>query len=182
MPSAAAHIGGATYVNKKLKLNSDDFLIGALLPDIYNIDKKISHYKIDGTTFLIPDLDYYKKHNDLSNMKNLGYYYHLYLDYCFDEHYLLTITERKDVFSSGDIYKDYDALSKKVVDYFGVDVDHVCEIFDKYKDDMVDKEKVDLNMRCLSCDKSGDLIILDEKGFIKFIKDTSDKFIKDIQK
>ena len=182
MPSAAAHLGGANYINKKLQLNSDDFMIGALLPDLYKIDKKESHYKIDGSDYLIPDLDYYKKHNDLSDMKNLGYYYHLYLDYYFDEHYLKTITTRKDVFSSGDMYKDYDILSKKVVDYFGLDVDHVNDIFSKYKDDMVDNEKVDLNMRCLSCDKSGDLIILDEKGFIKFIKDTADKFIEDIQK
>ena len=181
MPSAAAHLGGANYINQKLNLNSDEFLIGAILPDIIDMDKTKSHYKIQGTYYLVPDLEYYSKHNDLSNMLNLGYYFHLYLDYYFLEDYLEYNTKRRDVFDSKDIYKDYDILNKKINDYFNLDVKHITKLLSEYDDGNINKKKLDTNIRCINCDLKGDLIILDEKKFIKFIKVTSDKFIEDMK-
>ncbi len=180
MPSAAGHLGGAVYVKNKLNIKSNDFLIGALLPDVLNMDKKKSHYKIQGTYYLIPDLEYYKNSFDLKNPLNLGYFYHLYMDYYFLEDYLENNTTRRDVFDSKEIYKDYDILNKKILDYFNVDVDELISIIKDYKSDELNYSKLKTNLDCLKYELSGDLAVLDENKFISFIESVSNKFIEDM--
>ena len=60
MPSAAAHIASANIVKNKLNIKDDMFFVGALLPDVLEIDKKESHFKEQGSFFLVPRLNYYK--------------------------------------------------------------------------------------------------------------------------
>jgi hypothetical protein len=102
------------------------------------------------------------------------------MDYYFLEDYLENNTTRRDVFDSKEIYKDYDILNKKILDYFNVDVDELISIIKDYKSDELNYSKLKTNLDCLKYELSGDLIILDEKKFISFIESVSNKFIEDM--
>ena len=91
MPSAAAHIAAAHIVKNKLHIDDDSFYVGAILPDILDMDKRVSHYKKQGSFYLVPRLEYYKDNHDLTNMENLGYYLHLYLMVLFHYKHLRMI-------------------------------------------------------------------------------------------
>lgn len=90
MGSIAMHL----YISKKIKDEynfSDNFMIGAVLPDIYKkltMTREQSHYLIPFTeanniTLMLPDLDRFKREN-VSNMTDdvtKGYFAHLVQDY-----------------------------------------------------------------------------------------------------
>ena len=182
MPSASAHIAAAKIVKDKLNIKDDNFYIGALLPDILDMDKRVSHFKKQGSFFLVPKLDEYKNTHDLKDMTNLGYYLHLYIDYYFLEDYLFNNNPNIDVFNSNLIYKDYDILNKKVLDRFNVDKDEIIKILESIKDDKVSQRKLNNNIECLNKDKDGELILLKEKLFLDFIEKYSIQFVKELDK
>ena len=180
MPSAAAHIAAAKIVKDKLHIDDDSFFVGAILPDILDMDKRVSHCKKQGSFFLVPKLDYYKETHDLTNMENLGYYLHLYLDYYFLEDYLQNNIPNVDVFSNNLIYKDYDILSNKIIERFNVDRESVISILEKVNNPQVSAKKLALNIKCLKMKNEGELIILNENLFLDFIEKTSLMFIEDL--
>ena len=61
---------------------------------------------------MIPDLEYYKSHFDLSDPLYFGYYFHLYLDYYYLEDYLENNQKGIDVFAGPTLYHDYDIYDK----------------------------------------------------------------------
>ena len=180
MPSAAAHIASANIVKKKLNIQDDLFFVGALLPDVLEIDKTESHFKEQGTQYLIPRLKFYKENYDLSNPMNLGYYLHLYLDYYYLEDYLLNNNPDLDVFQDKRVYKDYDILNQKILDRFEVDKDKVIEILNNNKVSGESEKRLNKNIECLNKDMDGELIILKDDLFLDFIEKTSHKFIEEL--
>ena len=103
MPNMSSHMAVAKRVSEILDINDKDFIIGNILPDLYN-DKKKSHYKIMGDFYLIPDIDYYIKNFDLNSNLNLGYLTHLLLDKYYLEDYLEKKIPGVDVFDDDIIY------------------------------------------------------------------------------
>jgi len=182
MPSAAAHIAAAHIVKNKLNIDDDSFYVGAILPDILDMDKRVSHFKKQGSFFLVPKLDYYRENHDLTNMENLGYYLHLYLDYYFLEDYLKNNIPNVDVFSNNIIYKDYDILSDKILSRFNVDKDYVTSILEKVNNPKISEKKLSLNIKCLKMKNEGELLLLNENLFLDFIEKASLMFIEDLEK
>ena len=109
MPSIAAHMVCAKLVAHNLSIDDPEFIKGSLLPDI--IDNKESHKKIPGKYFYIPNIDYFIHTLDLSNNLYLGYLTHLLLDKYFLEDYVNNISRGKDLFSTKEIYQDYDYIN-----------------------------------------------------------------------
>ena len=182
MPSAAAHIASANIVKNKLNIDDDMFFVGALLPDILEIDKKESHFKEQGSFFLVPRLNYYKDNYDLSNPMNLGYYLHLYLDYYFLEEYLMNNNPGVEVFKEKVIYKDYDILNKKILDRFNVDKDKLVDILNNNIIEGESIRQLSKNIECLNKDEEGELRVLKDPFFLDFIEKTSLRFIEELDK
>lgn len=101
MPAWGMHLTIAKKVNKKLKLENNEWYVGNLLPDIYsgwiieNASKKliydISHYGknilINEHEYMVPDYEEFINKNDVKeNVLLLGYLSHLLSDYFFN-HY-----------------------------------------------------------------------------------------------
>ena len=182
MPSAAAHIASANIVKNKLNIKDDMFFVGALLPDVLEMDKKESHFKEQGSFFLVPRLNYYKETHDLNNPMNLGYYLHLYLDYYFLEDYLKNNNPGVDVFEEKIIYKDYDILNKKILDRFNVDKDKIIELLNNNIVEGESSKRLSKNIECLNKDEAGDIKVLKDPLFIDFIEKTSLMFIEELDK
>ena len=179
MPNVSAHIGCALKVKERLNIDDDRFILGALLPDIIDDDKRKTHFKIKGKEYLIPNLDYYKKTYDIKNPQNCGYFFHLYLDYYFLEEYLFENNRGIDVFNGSTLYNDYDVINKSLVDHYNIDVLMVENILKTYSNDKVSKKKLDNNIRCLKQNENGITNYIDKDKFIVFLDKTVDKFIEE---
>ncbi|MBR3898072.1 MAG: hypothetical protein IKJ43_02185 [Bacilli bacterium] len=138
MPSSMIHIAVANEVNKKLKRNSADFLIGSIAPDIskeVGWSREKSHF-IDNNDG-IPNVDLFlnKYSSYLDDDFVLGYYVHLYTDYLWFK-YFLTEIRGKDFITKLDgtvikytgrmdliyIYNDYTNLNIRLIDYYNLDL------------------------------------------------------------
>jgi hypothetical protein len=177
MPNVSSHIGVALKVKEKLNINDDSFIYGSILPDLLDMDKRKSHYKIQGKEYLIPNLENYLEINDISNILNLGYYLHLYIDFHFLEDYLYKYNKGIDVFDGSDLYYDYDIINEKLIKHFSIDADEIEHILNKYSDAEVSDKKLETNLRCLRQHKSGKYTYLDEDRFIEFLDSQVDNFI-----
>ena len=138
MASSVIHMCVANEINKKLKRNNDQVLIGSIAPDIakhLGRTKKESHFLTEPGD--IPNmelfLEKYKKH-----MKDdfvLGYYIHLYTDYLWFKYFF------KDFASSNQLYlldgtvavvsqeqlkeyfyNDYTTLNKVLIEDYNLDL------------------------------------------------------------
>ena len=178
MPNMSGHMAIAKRVSDILNIKDKDFYIGNLLPDLY-LDKKISHYKIQGKKYLIPDTNYYINNKDLSNKKNLGYLCHLLLDKYYLEEYLMDIED--NVFESDTLYKDYDILNKDIVKYFNLDVPYILDSLNYIEDD-IEKSKLETNITCLQKNEVGQTYYLEKDKFIKFLDDISIIIAKEVEK
>ena len=138
MPSSMIHIAVANEVNKKLKRNSADFLIGSIAPDIskeVGWSREKSHF-IDNNDG-IPNVDLFlnKYSSYLDDDFVLGYYVHLYTDYLWFKYFLREI-RGKDFITKLDgtvikytgrmdliyIYNDYTNLNIRLIDYYNLDL------------------------------------------------------------
>lgn len=182
MPNMSAHMAIAKRVSDALKINSDDFYKGNLLPDLYK-DKIKSHYKIQGKIYLIPDINKVINSLDFNSKKNLGILCHLLLDKYFFDEYLPSIFD-KDIFNSDDskvIYKDYDILNKDIVEYFNLDVDYITKTLSNFEED-IEQDKLELNISCLRKVENGTTYYLDKDDFIKFLDEVSNKILGEVKK
>lgn len=105
MPCWSMHLSIAKEVNKKLKLDEDEFLFGNLLPDMDHgstITRRDTHYYgtkkcLGCNSEYLPDIDKFMEvyKNKLNNTLIIGYYAHLLTDYYYNK-YVYTIKWVKD--------------------------------------------------------------------------------------
>ena len=103
MPCWGTHLYIANELNKKIKLDTSEFLLGNVLPDIYsgwiikNASKieiyEISHFGkktlLDGKRYTLPDIEKFEKENKKlfkDNTLLLGYFVHILTDYFFNKY------------------------------------------------------------------------------------------------
>ena len=178
MPSIAAHMVIAKLVSDNLNINNEDFIRGNLLPDITSdID---SHHRKMGKMFYTVDIDYFKNKLDLNNPLYLGYYTHLLLDSYFEEEYLPSTITYTDIFKDRTMYKEYDLINYEIVKKFNLDVEYLTTILKKYNVD-INKEKLDLNIKCLSNTQVGETKYLKFEPFSDFLLNISNVISDEIR-
>ncbi len=180
MPNVSAHIGCSLKVKEKLNIEDDRFILGAILPDVIDDDKRNTHFKIRGKEYLIPNLDYYLKTYDIKDACNLGYFFHLYLDYYYLEEYLYETNRGTDVFNS-DLYNDYDIINHSLVQHYNIDVPMVERILRDNSVENISTRKLETNIRCLKLNEKGQTKYIDINRFIPFLDATIDRFIKEFK-
>ena len=111
------------YLRKNKKEYDEDFIKGAILPDMTD-NKSKTHY---GKSPAYTNLKEFLLSNDLSDSLSKGKFLHLITDYLFYNYYL-------DTFSKKDIYDDYDKSNKHLIEKYNVRVlDEVRDsVFFKY--------------------------------------------------
>ena len=100
MPNWKTHLELAKKVNNYLQyddLSFNIFLFGSILPDINNsfvvtsikekISHSITHFKDENNKTYVNFGNKYKKEIDSRNPLFLGYFFHLYLDYSFNNYF-----------------------------------------------------------------------------------------------
>ena len=177
MPSMSSHMAVACNICDYLGVNKEEFIKGNLLPDLYD-DKNKSHFKIQGKKYYIPDIEKAINSLDINNNLYLGYLSHLLLDkYYFDE-YLLKYEE--DLFQDNEIYKDYDVLSKDIVNHFNLDVDYLKSILKDFPKE-INKKRLKNNLKCLALNIDGNTKTLDKEEFIRFLEEVSNRVKEDLK-
>ena len=178
MPSVSAHMVVAYEVGKKLNLTSDDYLRGNLLPDI--LDKKVSHYRIKGNIYKIPNIKYFLENFDMNNDLNIGYLVHLLLDKYYVGNYLEKYYFNEDVFINNMIYDDYDYINNKLINEFNLNIEELERILSKkYNMDIIN-ENLEYNLKCLKNKRVGIPKYLEFNNFKKFLLDISNTIYEDI--
>lgn len=177
MPNISSHMAVAKRIDELLKINNDNFYRGNLFPDLFQ-DKNKSHYKIPGSRYLIPDIEYVKENLNLKDKKNLGILTHLLLDKYYLEEYLINIKD--NVFESKRIYNDYDILNKDIIEHFKLDLEKLNNILNNYVEE-IDIEKLNKNLDYLNNTKEGTLEFLNKEDFIKFLNNISIRIADEIK-
>ena len=139
MPSAIVHLAVANEVNKKLRRNKSEFLIGAIAPDIakqIGLKRGVTHFCY-GDPYGIPKMDKFleKYQNKLDNDFVLGYYVHLYTDYLWEKYFISEIYDYNMIkkldgstFKCNEktallyIYNDYTNLNTRLIDDYNMDL------------------------------------------------------------
>ena len=177
MPNISSHMAVAKRVSEILNIESDDFYRGNLLPDLYR-NKFRSHFKTKGDKYLIPNIDEVKNNLNLKNMKDLGKFVHLMLDYYYLDEYLDKIND--NVFIGKVIYNDYDAINSIIIDKFHLDLNYLYKVLSSIDDD-IDDDLLLYNLECLKRNKKGDLKYLEEEKFLSFLEEISNRISNDIK-
>jgi len=143
------HICVAKEINKYLKRNEKEILIGSIVPDIskqINESKKESHF-LDNEND-IPNIDkFLNRYKDyLNDDFVMGYYIHLYTDYLWFKYfipnfikgdYIYTLDNKKFNLSDEEkinyIYNDYTNLNIKLIDEYNVDLSIFYEEIPNFK-------------------------------------------------
>jgi hypothetical protein len=202
MASAIIHICVAKEVNKSLKMDEDELLLGSIAPDIskqIGQTKEISHFLDPSNEDDIPNIERFlaKYKNDLSSPFTMGYFIHLLTDkywfrdyiYQYVERYTkskhkkrLTITALRDL-----MYNDYTNINLDLIDTYNITLD----LF--YKDFKVPTTKIKeipVDKLDILIDKMGQILeetqkeksfLFDTKDIIVFINNSVKYIIKDIQ-
>ena len=177
MPNISAHMIVAKEVAKRLKLNSDEFIKGNLLPDIINMED--SHHKVQNGVYMVPDIEYFLQNLDFSRDLNIGYLSHLLLDKHYLCDYLGSLYPNKNIFLDGTIYKDYDYLNSLLVNRFELNIDKLENILSQY-DCKILKEKLKYNLECLKQKKDEKTKYLNFESFASFLLEVSDTISKEL--
>lgn len=138
MASALIHIAVANEVNKRLKRQESEYLIGSIAPDIakiVGIDRNVTHFQKTKKDFPDTDkfLNKYKKNTD--NDFVMGYYIHLLTDYFWFKYFFSEIVNENTITKlNGDrvklsneeltklIYDDYTNLNLKLIEEYNLDL------------------------------------------------------------
>ena len=148
MASSIIHMAIAKEINKNLKRNENQLLIGSIAPDISKIvnePRNKTHFTQKNET--IPDikkfLKKYKK--ELNDDFVMGYYIHLYTDYLWSKFFLTEITNKSFVKKlNGDIvnlngnmlllyiYNDYTNLNIELINKYNLDFEFMYKEENKY--------------------------------------------------
>lgn len=149
MASSIIHICVAKEVNKYLKRNEKEILIGSIAPDIskqIGRTKKKSHFldKQDNIPNINKFLKKYKNH--LINDFVMGYFIHLYTDYLWFKFFIPNFIKDKKIYKiTGEIvelndeeslkliYNDYTTLNRILLDEYELDLSIFYEELPKIK-------------------------------------------------
>ena len=138
MASAVIHMAIANEVNKKIKRNNNELLIGSIAPDIskqIGEDKTRSHFLDNDDD--IPNIEQFliKYKNDLYDDFVMGYFIHLYTDYLWFKYFIPEIYNQNVVKKLDGtyikctgrmidmyIYNDYSNLNIQLLDKYNMNL------------------------------------------------------------
>ena len=139
MASSVIHIAVANEINKKLKRNASQLLIGSVGPDISKIvgETKLKSHFLDNNDSDIPNIDKFLKkyRTKLYDDFVLGYFIHLYTDYLWAK-FFMTEVYNNDYIKKLDgtkikcngkmlslyIYNDYTNINIKLIEEYNLDL------------------------------------------------------------
>lgn len=185
MASAIIHLCVAKEVNKYLKTDTYNLLLGSIAPDIakqIGETKEISHFLDHTNEDDIPNIDRFlaKYKNTLNNPFNLGYFIHLLTDkYWFRDYiyqYIERFTKNKDkkrvtyTAIRDVIYNDYTNINIDLIDKYELPLDIFYEEFRKPVSEITE---IPLDKLNILIDKMG-IIIEESKSEKTFMFDTKD--------
>lgn len=202
MASAIIHLCVAKEVNKYLKMDENELLLGSIAPDIskqIGQTKEISHFLDHSNEDDIPNIDRFlnKYKDDLSSPFTVGYLIHLLTDkywfrdyiYKFIERYTkdktkkgLTYTAIRDV-----IYNDYTNLNMDLIDKYMLSLDIFYNEFrypaTKINEIPIDKLPILIEKMGLIIEESKNekTFIFDTKDVVDFIENSVRYIVKDLQ-
>lgn len=193
MASSIIHICVANEINKNIKKNNTDILIGSIAPDISKYigkTKKESHF-LDDVNNNIPNIDKFlnKYKNNLNDDFVLGYYIHLYTDYLWIKYFLPEFYNDEYIYKLDGsvkkisqeekvkyIYNDYTNLNICLIDEYNLDLKIFYNEIPNFKNII---KEIPMNNINLIVEKAG-LIIKNAKEnetYYLFDKDIINKFI-----
>ncbi len=202
MASAVIHLCIAKEVNKYLKMDLNELLLGSIAPDIskqIGETKEISHFLDHTNEDDIPNIDRFlaKYKNELNNPFEMGYFIHLLSDkywfrdyvYNYIERYTQNNTKKKITYTAlrDLIYNDYTNLNIKLIDKYMLPLDifsNEWELPDsKITEIPIDKLDILLDKMSLIIKDSKEekTFIFDTKDIETFISNAVKYIIKDIQ-
>jgi hypothetical protein len=140
MASSVIHLCVAKEINKELKKDESQILIGSIAPDISKMvgeSKLISHFQEENSD--VPNIESFleKYKNYLNDDFVLGYYIHLYTDYLWFKYFMPEIfDENKKIITKLDgtivkcngqmfskyIYNDYTNMNEKLIDEYDLNL------------------------------------------------------------
>lgn len=172
MASSIMHISVASELNKILKKDEKQLLIGTIAPDISKHigENKLRSHFLDEVTNDVPNLELflskYKKH--LNDDFVLGYYIHLYVDYLYFKYYLNEFYGKDCIYTKdgeivkiapGDakkyIYEDYTNLNVQLIDIYNLELKVFYEKIPSFKDIITE---IPMDKIQLIVDKAGIII------------------------
>ncbi len=145
MASSLIHVAVCNELNKKLKRNSKQILVGTIAPDISKLvgeSKQYTHFldRNDGIPNLTRFLNKYISY--LNDDFVLGYYIHLYTDYLWFKYFIPEVyDESKNLIRKIDgtvvnchghmaeiyIYNDYTNINEQLVKKYKIDLDFLYD-------------------------------------------------------
>ena len=162
MASSMIHIAVANEINKVIRRNSKNLLIGSIAPDIakhIGMSKVKSHFEDENNDLPNMDKFLFKYKNNLNDDFVLGYYIHLYTDYLWFKYF------EPEFYKNGVIYKldgsikevpfekkrdyfynDYTNLNVKLIDEYNLDLSIFYEDVPKFKNIIkeIPMDKIDI--------------------------------------
>ncbi|HAB67207.1 MAG TPA: hypothetical protein DCE23_07560 [Firmicutes bacterium] len=185
MASAIIHLCVAKEVNKYLKMDENNILLGSIAPDIakqIGQTKEISHFLDYTNEDDIPNIDRFlrKYRNTLNNPFNMGYFIHLLTDkywfrdyvYQYIERFTKNNTKKKVTYTAirDVIYNDYTNINIDLIDKYMLPLDLFYNDFTVPSTDITEipVDKLDILI-----EKMG-LIIAESKEEKTFMFDTTD--------
>lgn len=205
MASSVIHICIANEINKELKRDNNKILIGAIAPDISKLlgeSKFYSHF-LDTPTNSIPNmnkfLDKYK--NNLNDDFVLGYYIHLYTDYLWFKYFIHNIFKDNyikeldgtlieytiDTFKYY-IYNDYTNMNIQLINKYNFPLkifyEEIPSIPNIISEIPMNRLDLIINKTSLLIEeaKQGKKYIFKIDDIIKFISDSKDIILKEVNK
>lgn len=202
MASAIIHLCIAKEINKYLKMNEKELLLGAIAPDIskeIGQTKEISHFLDHSNEDDIPNIERFliKYKDKLNEPFTLGYFIHLLTDkywfrdyiYQYIERYTkdknkkkITYTALRDV-----IYNDYTNINISLIDKYNLSLNIFYEEFTKPKTSI---SEIPIDKLPLLIEKMGIIIensqeektfVFDTKDIEIFIENSVKYILKDLQ-
>jgi hypothetical protein len=202
MASAVIHLCVAKEVNKYLKMDEKEILLGSIAPDIskqVGETKEISHFLDHTNEDDIPNIDRFlaKYRKDLNKPFEMGYFIHLLTDkywfrdyiYQYIDRYTRDTNKRKITYTAlkDIIYNDYTNINVDLIDKYGLGLDLFSNEWDLPESSITE---IPMDQLDLLIEKMGQIIassteektfIFDTKDIEIFIDNTVKYIIKDIQ-
>lgn len=139
MASAMIHMVVANEINKKIKCDRNQILLGSIAPDISKLvgETKLKSHFLNSIDNDIPNIDAFllKYKHKLDDDFVMGYFIHLYTDYLWFKYFvpefynknMITKLDGTVVKSNGEminlyIYNDYTNLNKQLLDEYDIDL------------------------------------------------------------
>ena len=169
MASSVIHMCIAKEINKKLKMDQNEILLGTIAPDIskhLGKTKVESHFLSNGHDI---DIDAFlnKYGKNLNEPFLMGYFIHLYADLLWDKYFVSEIVEKNciklldgtKVEKTPELYKkliynDYTNLNIKLIDEYNLDL---SLFYEEFRIPNVDMSEIPIDKL---------LIIIEQAGFI----------------